>query len=226
MMMKINFSSNFSQLFFLQLFTRLITFTLNNFITRYLSPEIIGLTALKLELYVSSILFLSREWVRLVSLRYPQAKIEDCESCTKLSYLPLPFGVFFSFILTFIYLLNYPPLEISITDYAKCIIIYGISALIELLSEPIYNVLTSCNLIKERVVSELLSSFCRSVFIAASVSIGFDNSESMNLTALHIFSLGQLLYALSLMLCYSYLLKGYFAKIYSLNLILERFSMN
>ena len=53
----------------LQLFTRLLTFALNQALLRFLSPSVLGLASIQLELLSSTVLFLSREAIRCALLR-------------------------------------------------------------------------------------------------------------------------------------------------------------
>lgn len=60
----------------LQTFTRIVTFALNAIVVRLTAPEVLGLASVKLELLYNTILFLSREGLRLALLRYtPPAPI-------------------------------------------------------------------------------------------------------------------------------------------------------
>ena len=51
-----------------QLFTKLVTFILNNLLIRFLSPRIFGITAF-LEFIQGTVLFFSRDAIRLSALR-------------------------------------------------------------------------------------------------------------------------------------------------------------
>src|SRR5262245_22140911 len=58
-----------STLVLLQLFTRMLTFILNQVLLRYTSPSTLGIATVQLELIIMSILFLCREAIRCTLLR-------------------------------------------------------------------------------------------------------------------------------------------------------------
>ena len=61
--------SSASSLVFLQFFSRIFTFALNQALVRLASPQTFGTAAIQFELLLSTILFLSREGVRNALLR-------------------------------------------------------------------------------------------------------------------------------------------------------------
>jgi oligosaccharide translocation protein RFT1 len=78
------FLTGASSLVLLQILTRLVTFLLNQALVRLSTPQIFGTAAIQFELLLSSILFISREGVRLALLRAPDEtskklskKVED-----------------------------------------------------------------------------------------------------------------------------------------------------
>jgi oligosaccharide translocation protein RFT1 len=60
--------------FYLQVFSKLITFTINQIILRYTTPQIFGIATIQLELLVSTLFFFTRECIRLTILRVPNYK--------------------------------------------------------------------------------------------------------------------------------------------------------
>jgi oligosaccharide translocation protein RFT1 len=56
-------------IFIINVAQRLITFVLNQLMISFTSPEIFGLAAISFELLLSTLLFLSREGIRLACLR-------------------------------------------------------------------------------------------------------------------------------------------------------------
>ena len=62
-----------SSLVLLQLFSRVVTFVLNQALVRIVSPQVFGTTSIQFELLLSTILFLSREGVRNALLRAPSS---------------------------------------------------------------------------------------------------------------------------------------------------------
>jgi oligosaccharide translocation protein RFT1 len=65
------FLTGASSLVLLQILTRLVTFLLNQALVRLSTPQIFGTAAIQFELLLTSILFISREGVRLALLRAP-----------------------------------------------------------------------------------------------------------------------------------------------------------
>jgi hypothetical protein len=72
-----------SYLVFMQLFSRLLTFTLNQLLLRFTAPEVLGLASIQLDLLSSVVLFLSREAFRCVLMRVPSylGSANDCHNC-------------------------------------------------------------------------------------------------------------------------------------------------
>ena len=54
------------------LLERVLTFTLNQLLVRFVDPEVFGLASIRFELILSTVLFLSREGLRLAMIRLPQ----------------------------------------------------------------------------------------------------------------------------------------------------------
>lgn len=65
------FLTGASSLVLLQILTRIVTFLLNQALVRLSTPQIFGTAAIQFELLLTSILFISREGVRLALLRAP-----------------------------------------------------------------------------------------------------------------------------------------------------------
>jgi oligosaccharide translocation protein RFT1 len=66
-----------SSLVLLQVLTRVVTFLLNQALVRLSTPQVFGTASIQFELLLSSILFISREGVRLALLRSPNAEQDD-----------------------------------------------------------------------------------------------------------------------------------------------------
>lgn len=75
--------SGASSLVFLQVITRVVTFILNQAVVRLAPPHVFGTAAIQFELLLSSILFLSREGVRLALLRTPATKPPTIDSTSE-----------------------------------------------------------------------------------------------------------------------------------------------
>ncbi|KAF1809005.1 Rft-1-domain-containing protein [Eremomyces bilateralis CBS 781.70] len=112
----------------LQVSSRALTFILNQTLLRIISPELLAV-ATQLELYSISVLYFSRESVRVAVQRQP----DDVQTVVNLSYISLALGPVFALVLGTLYLrsANYPVLYVR-----ESLIIYGFACLVELLSEP------------------------------------------------------------------------------------------
>ncbi|KAH9890477.1 Rft-1-domain-containing protein [Cubamyces lactineus] len=133
-----------SSLVLLQLFSRVITFVLNQALVRIVSPQVFGTTSIQFELLLSTILFLSREGVRNALLRAPsgaQASL-DRNATTRLvaniSLLPVLLGIPTAMLSAFVYLGTSSMATSSQPHFRESVILYVLAAFFELLSEPMY----------------------------------------------------------------------------------------
>lgn len=138
----------------LQILTRIFTFGLNQLLIRFSSPALYGAAHIRCELVLGIVLFLSREGIRAATLRQEdrsenEADEDDAKSKksvgqdvggerSNLPLLPIPLGILFA-------LLALPLFTSSSTEsldtrpYENTVIhLYLLSALLELLSEPLY----------------------------------------------------------------------------------------
>jgi len=70
--------------FVLSIVQRLVTFTANQGMLRLAGPEVFGVAAIQLELLLSSLLFLSREGLRLAVVKLPPGTtIEESRSTAR-----------------------------------------------------------------------------------------------------------------------------------------------
>lgn len=143
-----------------QLFTKIITFLLNSVLVRFLSPRIFGITAF-LEFILGTVLFFSREAIRLSTLRIRDDNndLGDDEVSEKdggdnsvpghgnkrvlqkmvnFSHIPLWIGVPLSLVLTTWQYTNINAYFITLPFFQWSIFIIWVSMLVELLSEPFY----------------------------------------------------------------------------------------
>ncbi|CAO1626003.1 unnamed protein product [Jaminaea pallidilutea] len=127
----------------LQMGTRLFTFVLNQALVRLSDPSVYGAAHIHLELLLGIVLFLSREGIRAASLRQqsPSSTAAKASRSTgsddNLALIPIPVGVALAAIALPLFTRSSPEL----TDrpyFAEVMRLYLVSALLELLSEPIY----------------------------------------------------------------------------------------
>ncbi|KAI0373126.1 Rft-1-domain-containing protein [Pilatotrama ljubarskyi] len=133
-----------SSLVLLQLFSRLITFVLNQALVRLVSPQVFGTTSIQFELLLSTILFLSREGVRNALLRAPSGAHESRDQSvtrrlvTNVSLLPVLLGIPIALFSAFVYLGTSSSTTSSQPHFRTGVVLYVLAAFFELLSEPMY----------------------------------------------------------------------------------------
>ena len=176
------FLAGASSLVLLQVLTRVATFVLNQALVRFSTPQVFGTASIQFELLLSSILFISREGVRLALLRSTDTKHEaatsqdEASSSVKLdstpsklrkrkggkadaaptqeqpssskassdvlssniATLPVLFGLFLSLVLPTAYILTASPESSAQPHFRLSILIYTVSAVLQLAAEPMY----------------------------------------------------------------------------------------
>ncbi|OJT02007.1 Oligosaccharide translocation protein RFT1 [Trametes pubescens] len=133
-----------SSLVLLQLFSRIITFVLNQALVRLVSPQVFGTTSIQFELLLSTILFLSREGVRNALLRaqtdtqHSPDEATTRRLITNVSLLPVLLGIPTAAFSAFAYLAMSSSTTSSQPHFRASVILYALAAFFELLSEPMY----------------------------------------------------------------------------------------
>ncbi|KAI1791604.1 Rft-1-domain-containing protein [Ganoderma leucocontextum] len=131
-----------SSLVLLQLFSRVVTFILNQALVRLVSPQVFGTTSIQFELLLSTILFLSREGVRNALLRASAQKTADRDVTnplvTNISLLPVALGIPTAIGSALIYLGSSSLTTSSQPHFQTSVLLYVLAAFFELLSEPMY----------------------------------------------------------------------------------------
>ncbi|XP_049632184.1 protein RFT1 homolog [Suncus etruscus] len=178
----------------LQVLFRLITFVLNAFILRFLSKEIVGIVNVRLTLLYSTSVFLAREAFRRACLSGGAQR--DWRKTLNLLWLTVPLGVFWSLFLGWIWLqwLEVPDPN-TVPHYGTGVVVFGLSAVVELLGEPFWVLAQAHMFVKLKVIADSLSVILKSVLTALLVLW-------LPHWGLYIFSLAQLFYTSVLVLCY------------------------
>ncbi|KAJ8100324.1 Rft protein-domain-containing protein [Lipomyces tetrasporus] len=194
-----------SFLILLQFFSKVVTFVLNQTLLRFLSPERLGVST-QLELLCSSILFFSREAIRLALQRqttHPKPDIYRIEggvvegtvsgiaqSVVNTGYLPFLFGVPLAGLSCVWYYFRGASNEVASLPYFKSVVvIYGIASLVELVSEPMF-------VLAQYKLQYKLRALCESGAVAARCAVTFLLTVSAREdTGVLAFALGQLAYA-------------------------------
>ena len=139
-----------------QLSFRLISFAVNAIILRYVSRELLGLVNVRLTLLYSTLLFLSREAFRKACLsRIPGSPKRNWRQLINLVWCCVPVGFFSGFVLVpiWIYFLEYPS-DLYAESYPKAAFIFAVSAICELLVEPLWLIAQEYLFVYARILIE------------------------------------------------------------------------
>jgi oligosaccharide translocation protein RFT1 len=120
-------------LILLQMGSRAITFALNQFLLRFLSPELLGVSV-QLELFVISTLYFARESLRIAAQRRSDGGVQ---AAVNISYLAILAGGPIGFTLAQAYLRTETP---NVAYLHVSMKICHFAAMLELLSEPSFAV--------------------------------------------------------------------------------------
>ncbi|RFU79674.1 oligosaccharidyl-lipid flippase [Trichoderma arundinaceum] len=188
-----------SLLIILQVASRLITFIANQLLLRFLTAPLLGLST-QLEVYYLSILFFARESLRVAIQRQGIAGAANTkdeagdeaavarregQAVVNLGYLAVGLGILTPWLVESLWL-------------------YGVAAMIELLSEPCFVLMQTRLQFGTRAAAESIATFLRCIAVFGSAV--WASQKSLDIGVLP-FALGQLLYGISLLLVY--LLSGY-----------------
>ncbi|KAF9208017.1 Oligosaccharide translocation protein rft1 [Haplosporangium sp. Z 27] len=220
-----------SYLVLLQFVSRILTFSLNQVLLRFTSAETLGIASVQLELLLNTILFLSREGVRCAAIRVSddpsEAVTESNEGVTENSgekitskslqpgteayklqklvnmvYTPIPVGTFMTCLAVGYYLSRVGDAsESEYPGYRLSIYLYGLSALIELLAEPMFMVAqyrlwfrTRVSVEGTAVLARCLLTCALTVYGARSAVTGSSSEPSKNTMGVLAFAIAQFAY--------------------------------
>jgi oligosaccharide translocation protein RFT1 len=94
-----NATSGVRWILFFNVFQKLLTFGMNQVIVRHSSPEVFGIAAVQLELLLSTLLFLSREGIRLALLRSVVNDRYRLQQFVNISWLPAALVLMFTVVM-------------------------------------------------------------------------------------------------------------------------------
>lgn len=163
-----NLPNTFTYLFVTQFLSRGITFLFNAWIVRNLTERDYALYVLQFHLFMSCVLFLSREGFRRACMRADincdgPSSGENFAKVLKIAWISVPFGVVIT--ITGLVLLFWWK-ELSCSDsYGQAILIIGLACLLELLSEPLYVLSQSLLLLRLRLITETAATLSRCVML-------------------------------------------------------------
>lgn len=180
-----------SYLILVQVLSRALTFALNQVILRFLSPDLLGVSA-QLELYSISVLYFSRENIRVAV----QRQATGVQHVVNLSYLAVLLGLPLSYIVALIYLRAGVP---SVPYFEQSLVIYGVSCLLELLSEPAFAAAQQKLLYKIRASAETAATIVKCLVTSGTAIWASRAGAQVGVLP---FALGQAAFALVLLTVY------------------------
>ncbi|PYI00490.1 nuclear division Rft1 protein [Aspergillus sclerotiicarbonarius CBS 121057] len=213
-----------------QLASRVFTFTANQLILRGLPPAILGIAS-QLELYFISILYFSRESIRVAIQRQPlqlnsiamsgheddtdpaskkasdvsEARTIASQSAVNMSYLSLVLGFLFAMVFAASYI-QFAPSEVSqLPFYHASVVITTVASLMELSAEPFFTVVQQYMLHRKRAVVEMSAAFVKSLATCLSYTWAARTGHAVGALP---FSLGYLCYSSTLICGYMLALRG------------------
>lgn len=207
--------------------SRCLTFTANQILLRYISPEILGIS-MQLELYYITVLFFSRESLRYTLQRYriepfvvdhPQSSsitqekkevrsihIQNVtgkiQAIVNLAYVSLFLGIGASFVFAWLFLSSINTRDLAIVNipYLKIsLIIFAGASILELLAEPCYVVVQQKSFHYVRVASESTATVLRCLTVCISTIYAFKVGLDVGVLP---FAFGQVVYSISLLAVY------------------------
>ncbi|KAF9409025.1 Oligosaccharide translocation protein rft1 [Podila epigama] len=214
-----------SYLVLLQFISRMLTFSLNQILLRFTSAETLGIASVQLELLLNTILFLSREGVRCAAIRVgDDAAAEDdddnnnnnnnnlkgsndktkpttteayrLQKLVNMVYAPIPVGALMTCLAVGYYLQQIDHgSEARFPGYRLSIYLYGLSALIELMAEPMFMVAQYKLWFKTRVSVEGTAVIVRCILTCALTIYGARFGAGSNTMGVLAFAIAQLSYA-------------------------------
>ena len=138
-------------------YMRLLSFILNQLIIRFANPVIIGVAAIQLELLLSSLLFLSREAIRLALLRANISEKIKFKQFINLSWIPALF-LLLIWVSSMFFKHTWSP---SVSP--QVVQLYILGALFEVCGEPFFNFYNHQIQLRPRVFAESIAVTTRSL---------------------------------------------------------------
>ena len=200
-----------SLLITLQLISRLVTFAANQLLLRLLTAPLLGLSA-QLEVYYLSVLFFARESLRVAIQRQgpaaastttpgdaKDAAARESQAVVNLGYLAVALGVVVSLGLGWMYLAYATEATLAAPYLVPSLQLYGVAAMVELLSEPCFVLMQTRLQFGTRAAAESIATFLRCAVVFGSAVWASRNGRDLGLLP---FALGQICYGVALLLVY------------------------
>ncbi|XP_047316146.1 protein RFT1 homolog isoform X2 [Impatiens glandulifera] len=156
-------SNTFKYLFATQFLSRGIPFIFNSWMVRNLTVKDYAIYAVQFHLFVTCVLFLSREGFRRACMRAKlnrdTSKDEHASGILKVAWFSVPLGIVIT-LAGCTLVLWWQELSYS-EPYAQAILINGVACIMELLAEPLYILSQNMMLLRLRLVVETAATFSR-----------------------------------------------------------------
>ncbi|KAJ3064049.1 Oligosaccharide translocation protein rft1 [Podochytrium sp. JEL0797] len=174
-----SFVKGAGQLMALNVWSRLLTFTLNQLALRFITRTVLGIVGMEMELLLASVLFLARECIRMALLRsvstlpagtrtLSRSQYINHQRLVNLAYIPIVLGITIVSSFLAYYTLYSPP---SAPYMMRAIQVFLLSALVELVSEPFYVLGVNNLYFTVRVRIEAVAVFLKCVVAIGLLSI-------------------------------------------------------
>lgn len=218
-------ASGVTLLIMVQLGVKLFTFASNQLILRSLSPTILGI-ATQLDLFSTTVLYFSRESIRIATQRQPlvsppmeavrgrdpakgdpgkkrpamEAHSRASQLVVNASYLSIGIGIPLAMAATMLYI-NFCPIEaFRVRSFRSSVAITGVASVLELSIEPFFAIVQQRMLYKIRATVEMSAAFIKSVTICGAFAWASSTGCDIGLLP---FALGYLSYSIILICGYS-----------------------
>ncbi|KAI8643235.1 Rft protein-domain-containing protein [Parasitella parasitica] len=184
-----------SYLILLQFLSRMMTFSLNQIMLRYISKETFGIASVNLELLSSTILFISREGFRSALIR----SSKNQQTIINLAYIPTLFGLITTLITCAYYLSTISEEQSAqFPFYRLAVISYGAASFLELLVEPLFVLALNQLYFQLRVTVEGVAVIFRCL-ITFGLTLYFAGDEQLGILA---FAIAQFAFGVIMMMGY------------------------
>ncbi|PON23049.1 oligosaccharidyl-lipid flippase family protein [Trichoderma gamsii] len=204
-----------SLLIILQVASRLVTFVANQLLLRFLTAPLLALST-QLEVFYLSVLFFARESLRVAIQRQgiagaANAKDDETEddaaaaarqegqAVVNLGYLAVGLGSIVSVALGWMYLASASVDTLQTPWLVESLWLYGIAAMVELMSEPCFVLMQTRLQFGTRATAESIATFLRCAVVFGSAVWASRSGRDIGVLP---FALGQLSYGVSLLVVY------------------------
>lgn len=165
-----NLSRTFKYLLATQFLSRGIPFIFNSWIVRHLTEDDYALYAVQFHLFITCVLFLSREGFRRACMRAEfknddTSTGENAAKVLKAAWLSVPLGIVVTVIACAV-IFWWQELSYS-SPYGQAILLNGLACLLELLAEPLYILAQYLFYLRLRMVVESMATLSRCVTMYA-----------------------------------------------------------